>query len=167
MSRVLCREKTHAGRAVAADPGGEPKSVPSSEDNGFWSGRSVVRKEFPRPIKADNQGHQQGDLRREVAGVVVDGDDRCLNRRGMAGDLFRKLGVAHDLSVVLQSRRDLFLLGGRDDLAALGHLREAYDSAASLSPPAMARPKERPKEPAAEFTPAASLTRSSSTGARV
>ena len=41
------------------------------------------------------------------------------------------------------------------------------DSAASMIPPAMARPNESPKEPAAEFTPAASLTRSSSTGARV
>ena len=41
------------------------------------------------------------------------------------------------------------------------------DRAASMMPPAMARPKESPKDPAAEFTPAASLTRSSSTGASV
>ena len=41
------------------------------------------------------------------------------------------------------------------------------DKAASMIPPAIARPKERPNEPAAEFTPAASLIRSSSTGARV
>ena len=41
------------------------------------------------------------------------------------------------------------------------------DRAASMRPPAMARPKESPKDPAAEFTPAASLTRSSSTGASV
>ena len=41
------------------------------------------------------------------------------------------------------------------------------DRAASMIPPAIARPKDRPKDPAAEFTPAASLIRSSSTGARV
>ena len=33
--------------------------------------------------------------------------------------------------------------------------------------PAKARPNDSPKEPAAEFTPAASLTRSSEIGARV
>jgi hypothetical protein len=37
----------------------------------------------------------------------------------------------------------------------------------SMMPPAMASPKDSPKEPAAEFTPAASLTRSSAMGARV
>ena len=36
-----------------------------------------------------------------------------------------------------------------------------------MIPPAIASPKESPKEPAAEFTPAASLTRSSSMGASV
>ena len=41
------------------------------------------------------------------------------------------------------------------------------DRAASMMPPAMARPKDSPKEPAAELTPAASLIRSSSIGARV
>ena len=41
------------------------------------------------------------------------------------------------------------------------------DSAASMRPPAMARPNDSPNDPAAEFTPAASLTRSSSIGARV
>ena len=41
------------------------------------------------------------------------------------------------------------------------------DSTASITPPATASPKESPKDPAAEFTPAASLTRSSATGASV
>ena len=41
------------------------------------------------------------------------------------------------------------------------------DSAASITPPATARPKDRPKLPEAEFTPAASLMRSSATGASV
>ena len=36
-----------------------------------------------------------------------------------------------------------------------------------MMPPAIASPNESPNEPAAEFTPAASLTRSSSIGERV
>ena len=43
----------------------------------------------------------------------------------------------------------------------------ATESVASRIPPATARPNDSPNEPAAEFTPAASLTRSSSIGASV
>ena len=38
------------------------------------------------------------------------------------------------------------------------------DSVANMIAPAKANPNERPNEPPAEFTPAASLTRSSDTG---
>ena len=38
---------------------------------------------------------------------------------------------------------------------------------ASMMPPAIASPNDSPKEPAAEFTPAASLTRSSAMGESV
>src|SRR5215217_5829029 len=69
--------------------------------------------------------HHQGDLQREVAGVVVDGYDLCLHRRWLAGDLLRKLGVAHDLGVILESCRYLLFLRRWDDLAALGPLGEA------------------------------------------
>mgnify|MGYP003416485623 CR=1 FL=1 len=41
------------------------------------------------------------------------------------------------------------------------------ESVASMIAPANANPNDSPKEPAAEFTPAASLTRSSSMGANV
>jgi hypothetical protein len=41
------------------------------------------------------------------------------------------------------------------------------DSDASMIAPANASPKERPNEPPAELTPAASLTRSSSIGESV
>ena len=40
----------------------------------------------------------------------------------------------------------------------------AIESVASMIAPAKARPNESPNEPAAEFTPAASLTRSSTIG---
>ena len=41
------------------------------------------------------------------------------------------------------------------------------ESVASMIAPANARPNDRPNDPPAEFTPAASLTRSSETGDRV
>ena len=44
---------------------------------------------------------------------------------------------------------------------------KANDSVASITPPASASPNERPNEPAAEFTPAASLIRSPEIGASV
>ena len=43
----------------------------------------------------------------------------------------------------------------------------AIDSVASMIAPAKARPNESPNEPAAELTPAASLTRSSEIGESV
>ena len=41
---------------------------------------------------------------------------------------------------------------------------KAKESVASMMAPANAKPKDRPNEPAAELTPAASLTRSSEMG---
>ena len=46
-------------------------------------------------------------------------------------------------------------------------LVKVNDSVASMMAPANASPNESPNEPAAEFTPAASLTRSSEIGDRV
>ena len=46
-------------------------------------------------------------------------------------------------------------------------LVNANDSVASMMAPANASPNDSPNEPAAEFTPAASLTRSSEIGASV
>jgi hypothetical protein len=46
-------------------------------------------------------------------------------------------------------------------------LVKAMESVASRMAPAKARPKESPNDPAAELTPAASLTRSSEIGASV
>ena len=46
-------------------------------------------------------------------------------------------------------------------------LVNASESVASRMPPATARPNDNPNDPDAEFTPAASLIRSSSIGASV
>ena len=44
---------------------------------------------------------------------------------------------------------------------------KVIERAASMIPPATAKPNERPNDPAAELTPAASLTRSSDMGPSV
>ena len=46
-------------------------------------------------------------------------------------------------------------------------LVKANDNVASMIAPANANPNDNPNDPAAEFTPAASLTRSSEIGANV
>ena len=52
-------------------------------------------------------------------------------------------------------------------MLASARLVKLNASVASMIAPANARPNDSPNEPAAEFTPAASLTRSSSIGASV
>ena len=52
-------------------------------------------------------------------------------------------------------------------MLAFDMLVNASDSVASRTPPATARPNDSPNDPDAEFTPAASLIRSSSIGASV
>ena len=59
-----------------------------------------------------------------------------------------------------------FSAGARTALASARLVNENA-SVASMIAPANASPNERPNEPAAEFTPAASLTRSSEIGASV
>ena len=60
---------------------------------------------------------------------------------------------------------DLLLLGGgRTSLSSAIAGERRWTSAASMIAPAKASPNDSPNEPAAEFTPAASLTRSSEIG---
>ena len=85
----------------------------------------------------------------------------------MTHELFRECGVAHDLGVVLQRRRDLLLFGAGSTVLDEAMLVNANDRVASMIAPANANPNDSPNDPAAEFTPAASLTRSSEIGASV
>jgi hypothetical protein len=68
---------------------------------------------------------------------------------------------------VLELSGDLLLLGRGITVLVSVKWVKLKARAHSMMPPAMASPKDSPKEPAAEFTPAASLTRSSAMGARV
>ena len=86
---------------------------------------------------------------------------------GLVDEQLLELGVAHHLGVLLQRLGDLLLVGRREHGARLGQLVKVMESAASMMAPANASPNDSPNEPAAEFTPAASLTRSSEIGASV
>ncbi len=86
---------------------------------------------------------------------------------GLTGELLLQLGVAHDLGVVLERLATRsWSAGGSTELSSVSVVKD-QESVASMIAPANASPNESPNEPAAEFTAAASLTRSSVTGERV
>ena len=85
----------------------------------------------------------------------------------MVDEQLFELGVAHHLRVVLQHLRDLLLLRRRSTVLDSAMSVNAKESVASMMAPANANPNDSPNEPAAEFTPAASLTRSCEIGASV
>ena len=123
-----------------------------------------MRKELSNPMSAARSGIEQRHLQGERSRLGVDADDLVLDRLGLAGEQLLELRVAHQLGVVLERRRDLLLLGRREHGARLRQVGEPSERVASMIAPANASPNESPNEPAAEFTPAASLTRSSEIG---
>jgi hypothetical protein len=129
-----------------------------------WQAHHAERDE--QPGQASEDGYQKRHLKGEVPGLGVDLDDLVLRLLRLIGELFLELGVADHFGVMLQDLRDLLLSPGKHG-ARLGHAGEANGSAASKMAPANARPNDSPNEPPAEFTPAASLTRSSEIGASV
>ena len=64
-----------------------------------------------RPEEPRDQGHEQRDLERERTRLGVDADDLVLRLRRLVGQDRLELSVRHQLRVLLQGRRDLFLLG--------------------------------------------------------
>ena len=80
---------------------------------------------------------------------------------------FGRAAAALSISQQALSKRIARLESGLSTVLLSAMSVNRNESVASMMAPANARPNERPKLPAAEFTPAASLTRSSSTGARV
>ena len=86
---------------------------------------------------------------------------------GLTDEQLLELRVAHQLGVVLERVGDLLLLGRGSTVLSSASLVNANESVASMIAPANASPNDSPNEPAAEFTPAASLIRSSEIGASV
>ena len=66
--------------------------------------------------------HEQRDLEGDRPRVGVDADDLLLDGRGLVGEQFVELRVAHDLRVVLERVGDLLLLGRREHGARVGHV---------------------------------------------
>ena len=137
------------------------------------SRRSRVRVGEPEHPERVGQAEERGEERdeeRDLKGAVAGGSLMARTSASTSGGssviCSPSCGVAHHLGVVLERGGDLLLLRPGDD-GALARCVKLNDSAASMMPPAMASPKDSPNEPAAEFTPAASLIRSSAIGARV
>ena len=87
---------------------------------------------------------------------------------GLAGEQLVELGVAHHLRVVLEDRRrPAAARRAASTLLDSALFVKAIESVASMIAPAKASPNDRPKDPVAELTPAASPTRSSEIGASV
>ena len=79
-----------------------------------------------------------------------------------------QLGGAHlDPRILVEAVRDALLFGRKNTALDSDMFVKVNWSVANMMAPANAKPNESPNDPPAEFTPAASLTRSSSIGDRV
>ena len=140
----------------------------SAQDHAFaGAGRlRVGQARHPEPVDQPDQPGEQGNdqrhLKRERSGIRVDADDLRLHVLGLADEQLLELRVAHHLGVVVEPLRDLLLFGRREHRTRLRQVREGDRGVASMIAPANASPNDN--ERSAEFTPAASLTRSSEIG---
>ena len=80
------------------------------------------------PVEQPEQAGEDRDEQRDLQGarscVRVDAHDLVLDLGRLTGELLLEPGVAQDLRVLLEGVGDLFLGGGRQHGAVLGHLRE-------------------------------------------
>ena len=119
---------------------------------GIGQAHHAEREEQPDQTGEDR--NKKRHLKGDMPGLGVDPDDLLLRLRRLAGELLLELGVAHHFGVMLQDLGDLLLLSTGKHGARLGHAGEANG-------------QRRQQDGAGEFTPAASLTRSSDIGASV
>jgi hypothetical protein len=122
---------------------------------------------FGRVEQAEQPGEdrdQQGDLKGDVPRASVDADDLALDRLGLALELLLQLVLLMISASCSNALATFCWSAGGSTVLASAIFVTATDSVASRIAPANARPNESPNEPAAEFAPAASLTRSSEIG---
>ena len=142
-------------------------TIPSAEPEGRIGSGHAQRDE--QSDEAGEDRNDQRDLKGERSRVGVDADDLVLDllwvvRRAALSSWVLVITSASSSSTC----RDLLLArpaGARCSSFAM--LVKVKESVASMMAPANASPNDSPNEPAAEFTPAASLTRSSEIGESV
>ena len=144
----------------------QPRAMPSGAVEG-GIGQAHHPEGDQEAEESGEERNQQRDLERERSRVGVDADDLGLDVRGLADEQLLEGGVAHDLRVVLERVGDLLLLGRGEHGAVLGHVGERERQRRQHDRAGERQAEREPEEPAAEFTPAASLTRSSEIGASV
>src|SRR3954451_1394760 len=72
------------------------------------------------PSEPGEDGDEESDLKGKRACVGVDADDLRLDVRRLPGQLFLELGIGHELCVVFERGRYLFLLSGVEHRAVVG-----------------------------------------------
>ena len=140
----------------------------SAVDDGAGSGSAHHPEGVREPAEAGQDRDEQGNLQGERSRIGVDADDLGLDVLRLPGQLLFQLRCCSCSSASSSSAVETCCCSLVDStLLLFAMCVKARDRVASMIAPANASPKDRPKEPAAELTPAASLTRSSEMGDRV
>ena len=144
-----------------------PKSSPSRSAEGFWSGSRSIRKELSRPRRLAMRGTSSASCSERLRASLLMATTSASTAGG--SPVICSASWVLLMTSASPSRAAAICCCWAAGITSLLSVIwvKLNDRAASMMPPAMARPKESPKDPAAELTPAASLTRSGSTGASV
>ena len=120
-----------------------------------------------QPEQAGDDRDQQSHLKCQRPSFGIDADNLSLDLRRFVLEDLDELGVAHHFRILLESHSDPLLVGRRQHRAVLGQGGESESERGQHDGARECQPKDNPNDPAAELTPAASLTRSSEIGASV
>src|SRR3954471_5195468 len=146
---------------------GHPRTIPSVAPDGAGSGSRIMRDALNRPSRPARIGISSATCSaRGRASVLMAMISSCT-----AGDWPATSSSRRELDITWASFSSTsatrsFCAGASTSLS-LAMWVNVNESVASMIAPANARPKDRPNDPPAEFTPAASLTRSSEIGDKV
>jgi hypothetical protein len=130
------------------------------------SGQAHHAERVDQPDEAGEDRHQQRHLKGERPRVGVDADDLVLDSLGLAGEQLVELGVAHSCASSSSAGRRCCCSAGAARCSPR-HVGEGDREGRQHDGAGERQPERQPERPAAEFTPAASLTRSSEIGASV
>ena len=121
-----------------------------------------------QPEQAGEDRDEQRDLQRERPRVGVDADDLVLDLRRLVGELLLELRCCSSPPRPPRAPAATCSCSAAGSTVLSSAIWvNAIESVASMIAPANASPNDSPKDPAAELTPAASLTRSSEIGESV
>ena len=158
--------------AASARLGGRPGARSAEREALAGAGRGGIgqrghAERVPQAREPGEDRDDEGDLQGDGPGLVLIRRISSCTSAGWSTSNSSRPVLLSSCASVVQHLGDLLLLADdRTSLLSASRVNRV-DSAASMIAPAKASPKDSPKDPAAEFTPAASLTRSSAIGLSV